>query len=329
MSADPNRLLYVISAHGEITWARYCEAVDFLSKQVSDRWQETGGAAARSHLLRSMQALGHCDVIYKDGLSIISIVPPALCRLPRAGLPIAVLTGARWLHTYQKMRETAAITNVKVQLSTSRNLGPLGLLPDTVLIETSSEEAMMMFCEKLGITYIQIPPAWTLVNWCGNLAELEQTLDFRHPATLNWPRFDFSIQALDFIRVEAHSFPRFTRYRNPTTQLPLHIFFSEDRGAEVDLLWGRYLILKSSGVSVTAYDERKFYLCVPVKVPLPSVVARAICLCSGQPPRNLQREGLIPGLNCSDWLMFDNVPPQVALAALSKVGQSPEKAEIN
>jgi len=329
VSADPNRLLFVISAHGEMTWAQYRETVDFLSEQVSDRGQETGGAAARIRLLRSMQALGHCDVIYKEGRSAISIVPPALCRLPKAGLPTAVLTGARWLHTCQQMRETAAIKGGKVQLSTSRNLGPLGLLPDTVLVESSSEEAMVMFCDEMGIKYEQIPPAWTLVNWCGNLPKLEQTLDYRHPATLNWPRFDFSIQALNFARVEARSFPRFTRYLNPTTVLPLHLFFPDSRGAEVDLLWGRYLILKYSGITVTAYDERKFRLCVPIKVPLPAVIARAICLCSGQPPRNLQREGLIRGLNCSDWLLFDNVPPQIALAALSKVGQSPEKADVN
>jgi hypothetical protein len=276
-----------------------------------------------------MQALGHCDVIYTEGRSAISIVPPTLCRLPKAGLPTAVLTGARWLHTCQQMRETAAINGGKVQLSVSRNLGPFGLLPDTVVVESLSEEAMVKFCDEMRIAYVQIPPAWTLVNWCGTLPELEQTLDYRHPNTLNWPRYDFSIQALDFARPEADFVPRFTRYRNPTTGLPLHLFFPSDRGAEVDLLWGRYLILKSSGITVAAYDEKKFHLCVPIKVPLPTVVARAICLCSGRPPRYLQQEGLIHGLNCSDWLLFDNVPPQIALAALSKVGQSPERADIN
>lgn len=244
MSADSNRLLFVISAHGEMTWAQYCEAVDYLSKPVSYSGQETGYAQARSHLLRSMQALGHCDVIYKDGCSIISMVPPSLCRLTRAGLPTAVLTGTRWLNTCQQMREKAAKMDGKVRLIILQNPGPLELLPDTILVESLSEEAMVKFCSELRIAYVRIPPAWTLVNWCGNLAELEQTIDYRHPDSLNWPRYDFSIQDLRFGHTRANSFPRFTRYRNPTTGHPLHLFFREDRGAEVDLLWGRYLILR-------------------------------------------------------------------------------------
>lgn len=329
MSADPNRLLFVLSARGRTTWREYREAVDFLAGDVSLTWKETGGTATRSCLLQSLQGLGHCDVVYGEAGSIISISPPALCRLPKAGLPKAVLTGARCLQTCDQMRHAAKATGDEVKLSFSRHPGPLGLLPDTILVESVSEGTMAKFCDNLRISCATVPPAWTLVNWCGTLPEVEAQLDRQYPKNFNWLRYDFSAQVLDFIRTRSDSYPRLTRYRNPVTGLPRHVFFYDGYGAEVDLSWGRYLFLKSIGLNVIAYDEKRFRLCVPVKVPLPALIPRAVCLCSGQPPMYLRRAGLVSVINCADWLMFEEVPPQIAIAATSKVGQKPAMGVIH
>ena len=328
MSADPNRLLFVLSARHRTTWSQYCEAVDLLSGEVSLTRKEAGVTASRSYLLQSFQALGHCDAVYNEAGSAICIVPPSLCRLAKSGLPQAVLTGARAPETWQQLHEFAAATGGEVQVRPLRHPGALGLLPDTILVEAISEQALTSFSNNLGITYADIPPAWVLVNWCGTLPEMERQLDYRHPDSLNWPRFDYSTEALAFARTRQDSLPRFTRYRNPTTGLPLHVFFRDDRGAEIDLCWGRYLLFKETGLDVTAYDERRFRLCVPVEVPLPAIIARVVCLCSGQPPTHLRRQGLVSGVDCSDWLVFEAVPPQIAMEALSKVGQRPTTRSI-
>ena len=328
MSVDPNRLLFVMSAHGSMTWAQYCEAVDFLSASGSGRLRMTDGMATRSGLLQCLEALGHCDAHYERGESTIIVSPPALCRLPRAGLPIAVLTGARCLKTQDHMAEAAQARGGAVRLNAERHPGPLGLLPDTILVKSESETALASFCSDLQIRFAAVPPAWTLVNWCGTRSEYEATLDYRIPDTLNWARYDFNINFLSFVHKTSDSFPRYSLYRNPTTGLPLHVFFREGLGAEVDRNWGRYLHLYSKGITVAAYDERRFRLCVPVKTPLPAVVARTVCLCSGKPPIHRSNEAIVRALDCQDWLMYEDVPPQIAIAVLSKVGQSPARVEI-
>lgn len=328
MSVDPNRLLFVISACGSMTWAQYCEAVDFLSGPGSGSSRAMEGTATRSGLLQCFQALGHCDALYERGGSTITVAPPALARLPRTGLPAAVLTGARCPQTRNQMAEAAQARTGAVQLNVERRPGPVGLLPDTILVKAESEDAMVAFCADLNLRYAAIPPAWTLVNWCGTLSEYEATLDYRIPEALNWARYDFNVNSFVFIRTTSDSLPRYSRYRNPTTGLPMHVFFRDRLGAEVDLNWGRYLFLNSKSITVTAYDERRFRLCAPVKIPLPTVVARTVCLCSGKSPVHRTKEYLVQGLDCQDWLMFEDVPPQIAVAALSKVGQSPARVEI-
>jgi hypothetical protein len=248
VSADPNRLLAVISAWGSMTWARYNEAVDFLSSSSSERSQAMEGTATRSGLLQCFQALGHCDAHYEMGESAITVDPPALARLPRAGLPVAVLAGARYPQMHSQMAEAAQAHRGAVQLNVERHPGPLGLLPDTILVNAESENAMVAFCADLNLRYVAIPPAWTLVNWCGTLSEYGATLDYRIPETLNWARYDFNVNSFVFIRTTSDSLPRYSRYRNPTTGLPKHVFFRDRHGAEVDLNWGRYLFLNSQSI---------------------------------------------------------------------------------
>ncbi len=325
MFADPNGLLFIISGRGTMTWADYCEAVDFLA---ADRLGESRLTSTRSGLLHCLEALGHCDSHYNEGHSTIAVTPPALCRLPRAGLPIAVLTGARCLQTQQQLAEAAKTQGGAVQITVKRYAGPLGLLPDTVLVKSESAEALADFSTNLGLACPPIPPAWTFMNWCGTLEEYEANIDYRIPEQFNWARYDFCVSSLTFVRTLSSSNHRFSRYLNPRTKLPMHVFFRDDSGAEVDLKWGRYLLLNAMGIMVTAYDEKRFRLCVPVTVPLPTIVARTVCLCSGNPPIYLFRPALLRSCACDDWLMFEDVPPQIAIAAMAKVGQSPVMVDI-
>lgn len=328
MSIDPNRLLFIISAHGRMTWTQFCEAVDFLSAAAHAQREMIDSSATRIGILHSLEALGHCDSQYEQGESTITISPPVLCRLPQVGLPMAVLTGARCPKTLDQIAEKAKARKGLVRLNIERYPGPLGLLPDTILIKSESEISMMDFCSDLNIRNLTVPPAWTLANWCGILSEYEASLDYRIPDTLNWARYDFNTNTIGFSHKTSDSFPRLSRYRNPATGLPLYIFYPDKIGAEIDPRWGRYLFLNSKGITVAAYDDKRFRLCVPIIIPLPAVIARSMCLCSGKTPVHRSKESLIQGLNCQDWLMYEAVPPQIALAALSKVGQSPARVEI-
>lgn len=329
MSVDPNQLLFVMSARGSMTWGQYREAVDYLAASDNSQERRIDCTASRSGLLQCLEALGHCDANYDRGESTISVTPPALCRLPRAGLPVAVLTGARSLRTHKEMVDVAEAGGGGVRLTVDRHPGPLGLLPDTIRVSAASEEAMAEYCTALRIRYAAIPSAWSLMHWTGMLSDYEAALDFRVPDTFNWARLDFNLDCLGFLRETSEFLPRYTKYINPSSTLPMHVFFRDRLGAEADPNWGRYLLLNAKRITVTAYDERRFRLCVPVKVPLPGVVARTVCLCSGKPPVCQHIEGLVRGVDCQDWLMFEDVPPQIAWATLSKVGQTPERTSIS
>lgn len=328
MSADPNRLLFVMSARGSMTWTQYREAVDCLSASAPTQERQLDGRASRSGLLQCLEALGHCDVLYEQGKSTISITPSTLCRLPKSGLPKAVLTGARSLGTYEEMLAAADSCGGKVQVEAESHPGPMGLLPDLIRVSATSEEAMAAYSDILKIRYAETPSAWTLVNWCGTLFEYQAMLDFCRDDGLNWARYDFDVNTYEFGRDTPEVFPRYSRFRNPKTGLPMHVFYPDRLGAEVDLSWGRYLFLNARGITATAYDERRYRLCIPIRVPLPGVVARTVCMCSGKPPVHYQKANLLPGNNCQHWLMFEEVPPQIAWAALSKVGQTPTRVDI-
>ena len=328
MSADPNRLLFVISARACMTWADYCEAVEFLSSGSLGINRITDITATMSGLLQCLVALGHCDNHYENGQSTITIAPPAICRIPRSGLPIAFLAGARCLKTQEQLADAEKKHKGAIQITTKRHPGPLGLMPDTILIESKSEDALIQFSTDLGLHYSEVPPTWSLVNWCGSLSEYEKTLDYCIPKELGWTRYDFCLSSQKFIRQHSEFSIRYSRYLDPTTKLPLHVFFQGDLGAKSDLCWGRYLFLNAKNITVAAYDEKRFRLCVPVKTPFPAIVARTVCLCSGKPPIHISRESLVTGLDCRDWLMFEGVPPQIAIIALSRVGQNPVRVAI-
>jgi hypothetical protein len=328
MFDDPNRLLFVISARQSMTWASYCEALDLLisDSPTSDRFADR--IASRRSLLQCLEALGHLDAIYNQGQSIIVITPATLCLLPKGGLPEAVLTGSRWLNTQTILKGMKQVQSRKVKVIIERYSGPLGLLPDRILVKADSLEALSDFCKETHLNYPLVPPSWTLLNWCGSFQDYEETLDFRISQGLNWARYDFCSDSFTFTRTLYELKPRYSRYINPTTGLPLHVFFKEGLGSEVDLNWGRYLFLKAKDITVTAYDEERHRLCVPVRIPLPGVVAKIVCLCSGKPPVHTIKDSLVPGITCKDWLIFEEVPPQITIPAMTKVGQSPVHVEI-
>ena len=86
----------------------------------------------------------------------------------------------------------------------------------------------------------------TLVNWCASLTEMEAQLDYRHPDSLDWSRLDFHCDNYGFTYKQTESMPRLSRYLNPVTTIPLHIFFAR-AGAEIELSWGKYLFLNAMG----------------------------------------------------------------------------------
>ena len=73
-------LLYVISAKRDMSWAVFKRTFDILaSKEVAEY---ESAAIARSVVLKSLDGLGHCEVLSHDGNLRVVAAPSVLVRLP-------------------------------------------------------------------------------------------------------------------------------------------------------------------------------------------------------------------------------------------------------
>ena len=76
--------------------------------------------------------------------------------------------------------------------------------------------------------------------------------------------------------------------------------------------FGRFKILKAERMKVIEYDEKSYMLSLPVKLPLPSLYERSLCLCSGEPPQ-ISSDG--------HTLHYHSIPREIANLLLEKLGQ--------
>lgn len=315
MEADSDKLLFVMSARQKMSWSEFSEAVDFLlptrSTKIIDR---------KATILHALQALGHCDVYRESDLTKIIIAPPALYRLPRSGVPVAVLAGMRGLDIKEQLFQTEEVRKGDVEIKIEK-IPDRALMPDVIQVR-GHDEILQSLSDRILVRYINTPPAWSLANWSATLAQYAASLTYTIDPDLNWSRYDFSEREAEFERLPSETVPRLSRYFNPTTRLPKHVFFAQTLGAEVDLDWGRYLILNSAQRNIVRYDKITLQLHVPLKMQLPALMARSICLSSGRPPVYTSGETFSELGSYNDWLTFQSVPPQIARLVLLKLGQA-------
>jgi hypothetical protein len=86
--------------------------------------------------------------------------------------------------------------------------------------------------------------------------------------------------------------------------------------------WGRYIILKQVEKKILNYDEEAQELQVPLWVPLPCLLARAVTLCSGLAPMIAKSPavGDIPE-GCLVQV-YSDVPVEIARIISAKTGQN-------
>jgi hypothetical protein len=176
----------------------------------------------------------------------------------------------------------------------------------------------------LGITVENTPSAWSLANAARPLSHLLARLRWEPGADLTWIRRDFDERALQFrADVKASGNIRLSRYLHPTKGTHLHWLWRNSDHATIDCDWGRYAVLQNSGKNVLYYDDRKMDFAVPRGAPLPKLLSRSLCMCSGYAPRAFTAAGVTwhtPTLDGYD--VYCKVPLPVAELVAAAVGQS-------
>ena len=313
-----DKLLEVISTRGQMPLEDFNVAFDRLVLLSEDRDRPS----ARRNALYAFDALGHCE---KDWCrQRLFACRPVLARLPIAGCPRVVLTGARTAQT---------VADLKIFAKNNSNASYLSCvpqgegLPDVIKVEVA-DEAMLAQCAaacRLPISG-KLPAAWTLANASGCLSDYVATLEWKPDAPLNWQQRVFDPRALFFRRADdprsadlLMRVPRLTEHINPITSLRDCRWTKEGFYAMIASDWGRWLALSVANEKALLYDARRQRLAAPFSVPLPRILARAATLCSGQASYTdtAQKRNI-----------YDSVPASLAELIAHKCGQTCKAASL-
>lgn len=318
-----DRLLAVLSAKQQMSWATWKKVFDYLrtTPDAALPFELDKLRYERADTLRAFEALGHCDVAFDENGDDIFIAPAALVRLPLAGLAHAVLAGRRTPQTIQQLSEACHSSVGEVRVEIAEQHGVLRLLPARVLVR-ATVETIAQLAATLQIAFEPEPAAWRILHFAGALDDYLASCVM--VSELNWPRRDFMPEALQFRCANGTGQElRLSHYTSTTHHQSRCLFWQQGKALRVERDWGRYALLNAAGLNVLIYDAQKLRLAVPANAPLPRLLARGLALCSGYAARFLPRERL-PHAHPEQrgFVIFQDVPPPLAELAATKAGQT-------
>ncbi len=324
-------LLYAVSARVEMPWKTFKET--YAELYVRQQLTETDGELNRDRYstMRTLDSLGHCDFAFGEQGDKVYAAPAVLARLPHAGPPTAVLTGFRTPGTFERLVQASEPYTPNISISMHKQFCNERLVPARLAVQASSLEHLAALADTLGLSFVSIPPAWSVLQLSASIGDIRQNLEWSGSGELNWSRRDFDHLELRFrppagTPQDSH----LSRYSDPVRTTNLHVLWHGEQQAVVDADWGRYLILNTYSRRVLLYDERRFIVAVPLGTPLPKLISRALALCSGYAPAFTPASS-IPDCRCEAWnyLCYRWVPPQIAGLAARKVGQALTSCSIS
>lgn len=320
MLGPGDELLAVISARWRMPWYAYRDAFDALHSRalLSTSALDEPVGSIRRRSLRLLSELAHAEALPHGASTAVAASPTVLARVPQAGLPRAVLAGSRDLGAAELLRQTCkpfrydATVVVEVQPHSG------GYAPTAIAVDATEEAILQRVADCAGIRFARQPPAWRILGVSASVAEYEALLSWTSDPDPDWPRKDFNTSMLAF-RFDHHEAPtRLSLFTDPVTHRQVDRIWRDGRVANNrDRDWGRWLYLRYFGRDVVLFDCNGQAVGVPVTVPLPRLLARALTLFSGIAPRR-QPHPRDPSLEVD---VYAGVPKEAAELVADKVGQ--------
>lgn len=314
-------LLFALSGRRTTSWVAFKRSFDTVYRKhtaIAGLEQGEKATALRWGFLRTMSCLGHIDLQYgSSGINVIAS-PPVLAALPSFGIRRAVLCGARSPETVQELRKAVARTGATTQRDTQSMANPYA--PTRVEVQANSDNQIQDAAESLGISFASLPSARSIVEYSISLTTYCQRLTWTREEDLDWYREDFDTAYLRFRPPGASSTePRFSRYQSPIDTLWRHRLWRAGEFADIDLDWGRYIILAMSSRQVLRYDRNSRMVFVPSGTPLPVLLARALGLSSGYPTEFKTFDSPLSPAKVRHYNVFRDVPPSIFRAVANKI----------
>lgn len=324
-------LLFALSATRLWSWSAFKKAFDewMVARAAAVGTPDRLSSFARWRSAGLLDSLGHCDFTSRDGSWQLRSGPAVAARLPAAGLPKAVVCGARSPETLPALLRHAGRFRRSVRVVSSPQHAVRYYAPMRIEIEANDFSDMVQFCQDVGIRIAREPPSWSLALRAGDLRGYLSRLTWSDDPEIGWLRQDFDPRSGKF-GVPRNTPQRLSRYQDPIRGLWRYRLLRGTSSAAVDTAWGRWAVLHWASRRVINHDAATGLLSVPAGIPLPRLIARALVLCSGRSPGlapagSLEPPPEVASGDQASWVeTYSAVPADIFEVIASKLGQSKE-----
>ena len=280
-----DKLVYAMSTRSSLSLERFKDIFRKVYTPGQTYEDEPTDIDMRRQAIRSLDSLGYCEFDFTG--RTVHMCPPCLLLLPGRGIPRAVFAGARTPSLINKLKEAVRTRKKQALISqVSQSRGNVNG-PATIIVEAIDKETLLRIGNDAAIeTNLDQPAAWKLANISISADNMKESLRFNEMQEPNWPRRVFRKDRLVFSATTRRFQDRvqLAEYTNPVDRQRRHWLWDGEEAAGVERDWGRYIALSIKKHSVMLYHERSKRLAVPVTVPVPCLLSRALALCSGSIP---------------------------------------------
>jgi hypothetical protein len=273
-------------------------------------------APRKGESAEALLVLGRADP-GDDAEVTVAVTRPAIAVLPERGLPRGVFVGRRLPRGFESLSAAAKKAGIDCEIHSQ----PRGsnVYPARLSLLADSFDDLATFAKAQGLDCAEIPAAWSILHLAGSLDDYSRTLTPEDLSSLNWDREDFDHKALSFSRLPQQDVVVLSRYTHPSRRTMFHVLNQIGTTARVEPEWGRFAVMSAMAHNVLIYDSRACALAVPITMPLPKLLARSLCLCSGFMP--LEMDGIDwPGSGVKA-RVYTRVPLSIAYIVTAKLKQ--------
>jgi len=315
-------LIYAMSTREKITLPQFSEYFKTVIVDESSKINED--VNLKHQMIRVLDSLGYCEFDFNN--NVVYMCPPTLILLPIYGLPKALLVGARTPSFIKKLKESVKKRTQKALLTSYDQSYINFKIPPAIYIEATCMDVLHSIAGDINSKfYSETPAAWTLAKFSESISDIKNNLLFEKRSEPNWKHQVFNPLFLKFVYSQESNRDNFSlvQYRNPINQQLLHLLWDGQKAAESERDWGRYIVLSKMDINVLLYDKQKYQLAVPMTIPLPNLLARALALCTGLVPisASVVSEDFDHIPSNHPFQIYKGVTPEIASLVAKKIGQ--------
>ncbi len=290
-----NNLCNFLSLKSELTTEDFFKAFEFYySKEFSEHQTNTNYnlTKLKRASLNFYDYIGILDYDYETKKIVLN--PPQFIFIPTEKGRKVLLIGSRDNALLEKIITTGPKHKLQVEITKQFSSNERLLLPDVITIrafqqtnDSYGENSIKAFATELNIKFTtDYFPQVAMQDFSATIVDYENTLQETNENDYDWARYIFNPETLDFDKNESLTFDKsFSLVRYKLNEYTYdHKLWKNNKCYQVDLNWGRFIVLKHFQKGVILFDNTSNKVAIPISTPLPRLLSEAIMLLSGKAP---------------------------------------------